>query len=98
MKTIAILITTYFVVFAAGFSLGVYLMFSLQTPPIFASVNDGLRMIGQFNVPQPPSMLAEWCVAILIGSSVFGFLAGRHYEKCRKSKENRGDTPKGGAL
>lgn len=98
MKTIAILITTYFIVFTAGFSLGIYTMFSLQTPPIFASVNNGLRMIGMVNAPEPTLTLLAWFVALLPVLAFLMFIAGRYYEKRRKSEKNGGDTPKGGAL
>lgn len=36
MKTIAILITTYFIVFVAGFGMGAYTMYLKQEPFIFA--------------------------------------------------------------
>lgn len=40
MKTILILITTYFIVFAAGFGMGLYTMYLQQQPLIFAWIDN----------------------------------------------------------
>ena len=98
MKTIAILITTYFIVFTAGFCSGAYMVFFSDKPIIISSVNNGLRMIGQFNAPEPPSMLLGWCLVISLCVAGLGLFVGRLYEKRRKRENKRGDTPKRGAL
>lgn len=98
MKTIAILITTYFMVFAAGFCSGAYMVFFSDKPIIISSVNNGLRMFGAVNTPEPPSMLLVWFAVSLPAIAFVGFWLGRSYGKRRKRENKRGDTAQGGAL
>jgi len=85
MKTIAILIATYFVVFAAGFCSGAYMIYFSDKPIIISSVNNGLRMIDIANNAELLKELVIWAMVFSLGI-LTGLMIG--YEIANNKRKN----------